>query len=64
MARSTHSQSPSLSRDFFLLASLVGLSLIPRLSLLGLRAFEIFHSDHAVFGLMAKHILEGKWMVY
>ncbi len=47
-----------------LLVLLLTLSLIPRLFLLSQKGFEIFNADHAVFGLMAKHILEGKWMVY
>lgn len=50
--------------DLTVLTGLLTLALVPRFSLLLLRGFEILHSDHAVFGLMAKHILEGKPMVY
>ena len=51
-------------QDLISLIFLIGLSLIPRLSLLYFKGFEIFNADHAVMGLMAKHILEGKPMVY
>ena len=45
-------------------AGLLFLALLSRLPLLYLRGFEIFHADQAVIGLMAHHILQGKWMVY
>jgi len=51
-------------RHIFTLLLLVGIALIPRLIFMVTRGFEIFHSDHAVIGIMAKHILEGKFMVY
>lgn len=46
------------------LVGLLILALIPRLALVLLRGFGIFHADHAVMGLMAKHVLEGKPMIY
>ena len=58
------SSRPNLLLEFALLAGLILLALIPRLFLLFLKGFEVFHADHAIFGLMAKHILEGKLMVY
>lgn len=47
-----------------LIAVVLALALIPRLALLHFRGFEIFHSDQAVIGLMAHHILQGKFMIY
>jgi hypothetical protein len=38
--------------------------LIPRFFLLSAKGYELFNADQAVVGLMAKHILEGKFMVY
>ncbi len=54
----------SKSRILFLLAIILSLSLGIRLFLLHSRGFELFNSDHAVIGLMARHILEGHWMIY
>lgn len=51
-------------RDAAVIGGLLVLALIPRLALIFSKGFEIFHSDHAIFGLMAKHILEGKPMIY
>lgn len=50
--------------DGLLIALVLGLALIPRLALLHFRGFEIFHADQAVIGLMAHHILQGKFMIY
>jgi len=57
-------QKSTWLRDIALAAGLLFLALIPRLALITLKGFEIFHPDYAIFGLMAKHILEGKPMVY
>ena len=54
----------SLLRDAAILLLLILLALIPRLVLLYLKGFEIFHADQAVMGIMANHILQGKPMVY
>ncbi|MSR77654.1 MAG: hypothetical protein EXS63_05450 [Candidatus Omnitrophica bacterium] len=45
---------------FFLLL----VAALPRLYLIFQRGFEISGPDITTFGLMAKHILEGHWMVY
>ncbi|MBI3317330.1 MAG: glycosyltransferase family 39 protein [Candidatus Omnitrophica bacterium] len=50
--------------DIVWLTALILLALLPRLFILHTRGFEIFHSDQAIVGLMGKHILEGKPMVY
>ncbi len=50
--------------DGLLIALTLILALIPRLALLHFRGFEIFHADQAVIGLMAHHILQGKFMIY
>ena len=47
-----------------LLSGILVAALIPRFFFLKLRGFELFNSDQAVIGLMARHILEGKPMVY
>jgi len=50
--------------DWLLLSGLLLLSLVPRLPLLLFKGFDLLHADHVIFGLMAKHILEGKFMIY
>lgn len=56
--------SRTFFRDTVAVIVLTGLASVPRLVLLHLKSFEIFHADHAVIGLMARHILLGKPMVY
>ncbi len=40
------------------------LALISKFQILKLFSFKLYDSDQAILGLMAKHILEGKWMTY
>lgn len=52
------------ARDFLSLGFILVCGFLVRFFWISSRGFGIFNSDQAVIGLMAKHILEGKPMVY
>lgn len=63
MSAPSTKKQPFLS-DSYLIFLLIVLALAVRLPLLLFKSFDLLHADHVIFGLMAKHILEGKPMIY
>src|SRR5690348_13420174 len=61
---SSASSRSSWTQDLPYLVFFLFLAFAIRFFILIQRGFEIFNADHAVIGLMAKHIMEGHPMVY
>lgn len=64
LKRGSDSRLKTCGNDAFFITLLWLVALFPRLLLLSQKWFEIFHSDQAIIGIMGRHILQGKPMVY